>query len=49
MSLVDEHLAEIFPFAAEHEFFRVRLGRFKEVELRVGDDPDALERHQRHA
>ena len=44
--LSDEHLAKIVALAAEHKFLGVRLGGFKEIEFRIGDDADALERHQ---
>src|SRR5688500_9008430 len=42
----DEHFAEIGTLTLEHKLLRVRFRRFEEVELRIGDDPYALQRHQ---
>src|SRR5258705_2380121 len=45
--LIEDQLAKHFSLASQHELFRVRLRSFKKTEFRIGDDADALERHQR--
>ena len=45
--LVEDQIAEVLPFPAQHELFRIGLSCFKEAEAGIGNDADAFERHQR--
>src|SRR5256885_11818957 len=40
-------LHDALPISPEHEFFRVRLRRFKETKFRVCHDADSFKGHQR--
>jgi hypothetical protein len=45
--LVEQQLAKPATLTPQHKLLCVRFCRLKEAELRIGDNPDAFERHQR--
>src|ERR1043166_1612568 len=44
---VENQLAKITALASQHKLFRKRLGSFEEAKLRISNNADAFERHQR--
>ena len=43
--LIDKHFPKILTLTPQHEFLGIRLGRFEEIKLGIGDDADSLQSH----